>query len=57
VRLVAFTDPGLKQIAPELNKTKRASGEKARRLLGWEPRSREDAIVATAASLIELGLV
>jgi dihydroflavonol-4-reductase len=34
-----------------------ASGEKARRLLGWAPRPREDAIMATAESLIRLGLV
>jgi dihydroflavonol-4-reductase len=34
-----------------------ASGDKAKRLLGWAPRSREDAIVATAESLIKLGLV
>jgi dihydroflavonol-4-reductase len=57
VRLVAFTDPGIRQVAPELNKPKPASGEKARRLLGWTPRSREDSIVATAESLIELGLL
>lgn len=57
VRLAAFTDPALKLVVPELNKSKSASGEKARRLLGWAPRSREDSIVATAESLIELGLV
>jgi nucleoside-diphosphate-sugar epimerase len=34
-----------------------ASGEKARRLLGWKPRSREESILATAESLIRLGLV
>jgi len=33
------------------------TNEKAKRVLGWEPRSREDAIVATAESLVELGLV
>jgi dihydroflavonol-4-reductase len=26
-------------------------------MLGWQPRSREDAIVATAESLIRLGLI
>jgi nucleoside-diphosphate-sugar epimerase len=57
VRLAAFTDPALKLVVPELNKSKSASGEKARRVLGWAPRSREDSIVATAESLIELGLV
>ena len=28
-----------------------------RRVLGWEPRSAEDAVVATAESLVQLGLV
>ncbi len=57
VRVAALADPALKLVVPELNKSKTASGEKARRMLGWAPRSREDAIVATAESLMELGLV
>ncbi|MGA7805424.1 MAG: aldehyde reductase, partial [Bradyrhizobium sp.] len=36
---------------------RRASGVKARRLLGWSPRDNEEIIVATAESLIRLGLV
>jgi len=36
---------------------KNATNEKARRMLGWTPRSNEDAIVATAESLLRLGLV
>jgi dihydroflavonol-4-reductase len=40
---------------PELGKVKQASNEKARRVLGWSPRSNEDAIVATAQSLVRLG--
>jgi nucleoside-diphosphate-sugar epimerase len=57
MRLVALADPAARQILPELGHTKNATGEKARRLLGWNPRSREDAIVATAESLINHGLV
>jgi len=34
-----------------------ATSEKAIRLLGWAPRSSEEAIVATAESLIRLGLL
>jgi dihydroflavonol-4-reductase len=30
---------------------------KAERVLGWKPRSREDAIVATAESLLKFGIV
>ncbi|UWZ81967.1 SDR family oxidoreductase [Occallatibacter riparius] len=57
VRLFAFADPSVRLILPELGKPKNATGEKARRLLGWNPRSREDALVATAQSLIDLGLL
>ncbi len=57
VRFAALLDPAVGQIVPELGKRKNATGEKARRLLGWAPRSREDALVATAQSLLRLGLV
>ena len=50
-------DPAVRQILPELGKVKNATNEKARRLLGWAPRSSEDAIVATAESLVRLGLL
>lgn len=57
VRMAALKDPAIKQILPELGKRKNASNEKARRLLGLAPRSTEEAIVATAESLLRLGLV
>jgi len=57
VRLAALRDPSVKQILPELGKRKNATGEKARRVLGWSPRSNEDAIAATGASLVRLGLL
>jgi|SRR5215472_8875510 len=57
VRLTAMIDPAAKQILPELAKPKNGSGEKACRLLAWSPRSREDALVATAESLVRLGLL
>jgi nucleoside-diphosphate-sugar epimerase len=57
VRLVAIKDPAAKQLLPELGKKKNATNEKAKRLLGWAPRSNEEALVATAESLIRLGLL
>jgi nucleoside-diphosphate-sugar epimerase len=57
VRLAALWDPTVKQILPELGRRRNATSEKARRVLGWSPRSREDAIVATAESLVRLGLL
>lgn len=57
VRLVAIFDPEIRSITPELGQHKHATNEKARGLLGWTPRPREDAIVATAESLVRLGLL
>jgi nucleoside-diphosphate-sugar epimerase len=57
VRLASLRDPAVKQILPELGKTKNATNAKARRMLGWSPRSNEESILATAESLIKLGLV
>ena len=57
VRVASLRDPAVKQILPELGKKKNATNEKARRLLGWNPRSREDAILATAETLLQLGLL
>jgi nucleoside-diphosphate-sugar epimerase len=57
VRLAAIRDPALKLILPELGKKKNATNEKAKRMLGWTPRSNEEAIVATAESLVRLGLL
>ncbi|MBI1359002.1 MAG: NAD-dependent epimerase/dehydratase family protein [Alphaproteobacteria bacterium] len=57
VRSMAMTNPAMKGLGPLLGCDLDASGEKARRLLGWAPRSREDAILASAESLVRLGLV
>ena len=57
VRAVALFHPQARHILPELGKVKNGSGEKARRLLGWAPRSREDAIAATGESLQRLGVL
>ena len=57
VRLAALRDPAARQLLPELGKIKHASGEKAKTMLGWSPRSREDAIVSTAESLVKLHLL
>ena len=57
VRLASLRDPAIKQILPELGMKKNATNEKSKRLLDWVPRSNEDAIVATAESLVRLGLL
>jgi nucleoside-diphosphate-sugar epimerase len=57
VRIASLRDPAVKQIVPELGKRKNATNEKAKRMLGWAPRSNEESIVATAESLVQLRLV
>lgn len=57
LRVVALTDPAVKQIVPELGKRRNGTNEKARRLLGWDPISPADALVATAESMLRLGLL
>lgn len=57
VRVAALCSPVIRQIVPELGKSKNATSEKARRLLGWAPLSSEETIVATAESLHRQGLL
>jgi nucleoside-diphosphate-sugar epimerase len=57
VRVIALADRGARQILPELGKVKNSSNAKTKRLLGWMPRSNEEAIIATAESLVKLGLL
>jgi nucleoside-diphosphate-sugar epimerase len=56
VRIVALRDPTARSIVSELGRVKNASNEKAKRVLGWTPRTNEEAIVATGESLVRLGL-
>jgi dihydroflavonol-4-reductase len=57
VRLASLIDPSIAQFIPELGKAWNVTNAKARKLLGWTPRSNEEAIVATAESLLQLGLL
>lgn len=56
-RMAANQNSTMRAAVPMLGINMNATAEKAKRLLGWSPRSREDAIVATAESLIRLGLL
>jgi nucleoside-diphosphate-sugar epimerase len=56
MRLAAFA-PTVRQVLPELGRARNATSDKAKSLLGWAPRSREDALVATAESLLHLGML
>jgi dihydroflavonol-4-reductase len=51
VRAVALVDPMLRERAFELGRKRHVSAAKAKNLLGWSPRSNDEAILATADSL------
>ena len=57
LRVSAAFDPEVRIILPELGHRKNATNAKARHLLDWAPRPPGDAIVATAQSLVRLGLL
>jgi dihydroflavonol-4-reductase len=57
IRLFAVFNPKLKMIVPHLGLVKRASSEKAKKLLGWQPRKAEEAILASAESLIKFNQI
>jgi nucleoside-diphosphate-sugar epimerase len=57
VRLFALVNADAKETLFMLGYKRNATSAKAKGLLGWSPRSQEDALVASAESLIRLGLV
>lgn len=58
VRMLAACGSRVAKVAaPELGKVKSVSSGKAQRMLGWQPRSREESILASAESLLRLGLI
>jgi dihydroflavonol-4-reductase len=57
IRLAAVWNPAAKVLVPMLDNVMNSTSEKAIRLLGWKPRSTEEAIVATAESLVRLDLL
>jgi len=57
IKIASIFNPSLQMIATLLGKYAQASNEKARKLLNWTPGTNEEAIVATAKSLLQLGLI
>lgn len=52
IRLLAMFDPVVRERLFELGKERPVSADKARSVLGWSPRANDEAIVATAESLV-----
>ena len=57
VRLSSVVDPVLRGRLYELDQERPVCADKAKRELGWTPRSNEDAITSTAQSLLFQGIV
>jgi len=57
LKALTLINPPLKAVVPELGRERHCSNEKARRVLGWTPRTEEDAIIESARSLIDLDVI
>jgi nucleoside-diphosphate-sugar epimerase len=57
LRIAALFDHTVRELVPDLGYARKMSSEKAQRVLGWQPRKPEVAIIETAESMIKKGLV
>lgn len=57
IRLIALFDKKIALVTDSLDWDFKLSNEKAKRILKWNPRSKEEAILSMAESLIEQGLL
>lgn len=57
LKALILVNPPLKAVVPELGRERHCSNEKARRVLGWTPRSEEEAIIESAQTLIDLNVI
>ncbi|WP_329064506.1 hypothetical protein [Amycolatopsis sp. NBC_01480] len=57
VRIASVFLKEFRSVVPDLGFARKPSSEKARRVLGWQPRKPEEAIIATAESLVRKQLV
>ena len=57
IKATALFDAQIRSVLTELDKPQHVSSQKARDVLGWTPRSNEEAIVSAAKSMIEYKVV
>ncbi|KAJ5666880.1 nucleoside-diphosphate-sugar epimerase [Penicillium macrosclerotiorum] len=57
MRILGWFDPAIALVVKYLDEPVAASIDKAKSLLGWTPRSNVDSVIATAESLLRLGIV
>jgi nucleoside-diphosphate-sugar epimerase len=56
LKIAGLFDKTIGMVTPELGKPKNGTNAKAKRVLGWTPRSAQEAVVSSAKSLIEVGV-
>lgn len=56
-RFIALFEPSLKPILLDLGITRKIDASKAKRVLGWKPISKEDAILDCAESVLNIGII
>ena len=56
VRIASLRDASLRPFLSELGKPRNATNEKAKRVLGWSPRSNAESVIASGESLVRLGI-
>jgi nucleoside-diphosphate-sugar epimerase len=57
LRLAAPFNATARELAPDLGVRKNIDTSKARTMLGWKPRPPQEAVLATAESMLKLGVV
>ena len=57
VHFFGIFNGGVRQLRDDLNRTQHVDIQKTTKILGWQPRSVKEATIATAESLIKLGIV
>jgi nucleoside-diphosphate-sugar epimerase len=56
LQVAGFFDKTIGMVSSELGKPKNGTNAKAKRVLGWAPRSAQEAVVSSAKSLLEVGV-
>ena len=57
VRLMSRVVPKLRNVVPQLGIVRRASNQKSRDVLGWQPRQTEQIVIDTAESLLSIARI
>lgn len=57
LRVAALFNSTAKNVVPQLGRYRVTSNEKAKKILGWQPRSKEEALLAAAESLFKFGAI